>query len=270
MRSTIDKPSTSAFWRDDALPFLEARSVTGACGMGYARHTHDTFSIGAVTGGRSTYWNGRRQEDIAAGTVVVINPEEAHACNPLPGIPWSYRMLYVDPQWLAGVQHDGEVGEFQPFAAMSSTALFGGFNRLFDILQDRTAEALQKQGAAVAFFSAMREQLGTLARQGGEVDRKLARAADYLECRYAHAVTLDELCAAAGLSEAHLIRAFKRRYGMTPHAYLLDVRIKRGKARLREGAAIAQVAHEVGFADQAHFQRAFKRHVAATPGQYRR
>jgi AraC-like DNA-binding protein len=260
---------THAFWRNAALPYLEARSVAGVCGMGYARHTHDTFSIGAVTGGQSTYWNGRRQEEIAAGTVVVINPEEVHACNPAAGVPWSYRMLYIDPRWLATVQHEGE-GSFQPFEAMSTTRLFAGFNHLFETLQDDDAEALQKQGTAVAFFSALQGELGILKRQANDGGSKLARAADYLEAHHACNVTLEHLCAVAELSEAHLIRAFKRRYGMTPHAYLLDARIKRGKARLRNGAAIADVAQEVGFADQAHFQRAFKRHVAATPGQYRR
>jgi AraC-like DNA-binding protein len=55
---------------------------------------------------------------------------------------------------------------------------------------------------------------------------------------------------------------------MTPHEYLLDRRIRRGKALLRSGQSIAQVAQTLGFADQAHFQRTFKRLVAATPGQY--
>jgi AraC-like DNA-binding protein len=258
--------TTSAFWRDAALPYLEARSVAGACGMGYARHTHDTFSIGAVTGGHSTYWNGRRQEEIAAGTVVVINPEEVHACNPAAGVPWSYRMLYIDPRWLATLQHGDGGGSFQPFEAMSTMRLFAGFNHLFDALQDADANALQKQGTVVAFFSALQGELGVLRQQAHNGGSKLARAADYLEAHHADVVTLEDLCAVAELSEAHLIRAFKRRYGMTPHAYLLDARIKRGKARLRSGAAIADVAQETGFADQAHFQR----HVAATPGQYRR
>ncbi|MEK1841693.1 MAG: helix-turn-helix domain-containing protein, partial [Pseudomonas sp.] len=39
--------------------------------------------------------------------------------------------------------------------------------------------------------------------------------------------------------------------------------------QLRSGKLIADVALEAGFADQAHFQRAFKQHLAATPGQYR-
>lgn len=90
------------FWRDAALPFIEARAIRGGRDLCYARHTHDTFSIGAVTGGVSTYWNRRSKETIVAGSVVVINPEDAHACNPAAAQPWSYRMFYVDVDWLAG------------------------------------------------------------------------------------------------------------------------------------------------------------------------
>jgi len=56
---------------------------------------------------------------------------------------------------------------------------------------------------------------------------------------------------------------------MTPHAYLVNRRIQYGRARLKQGHAIAEVALEAGFSDQAHFQREFKRLSAATPGQYR-
>ncbi|MNC54231.1 HTH-type transcriptional activator RhaS [compost metagenome] len=74
---------------------------------------------------------------------------------------------------------------------------------------------------------------------------------------------------AAGLSTSYLIRAFKQQFGLTPHGYLLDQRVQFARARLRRGALIAEVALEAGFADQAHLQRAFKRHLAATPGHYR-
>jgi AraC-like DNA-binding protein len=63
--------------------------------------------------------------------------------------------------------------------------------------------------------------------------------------------------------------SFKRHYGMTPHAFLVNRRIQFARRQLREGKLIADVALDSGFADQAHFQRAFKQHLAATPGQYR-
>ena len=79
-----------------------------------------------------------------------------------------------------------------------------------------------------------------------------------------------ELVEASGLSASHLVRAFKARYGLPPHAWLLNHRIQRSRAALRDGRPIAEVAQAFGFADQAHLQRAFKRLVAATPGEYRR
>jgi AraC-like DNA-binding protein len=57
---------------------------------------------------------------------------------------------------------------------------------------------------------------------------------------------------------------------MTPHSYLINSRIQYAQTRLRRGGEIAEVALAAGFADQAHFQRAFKQFLAATPGQYRR
>ena len=77
------------------------------------------------------------------------------------------------------------------------------------------------------------------------------------------------ICEAASLSEAYLIRAFEQRYHMTPHAYLINRRIQHAQTQLREGALIADIAHQTGFADQAHFQRVFKKYLAATPGQYK-
>lgn len=82
-------------------------------------------------------------------------------------------------------------------------------------------------------------------------------------------LSLSQLSAVAGLTPSHFVRAFSQHYGMTPHAYLLDRRIRHARTLLKQGQPLAEVALASGFADQAHFQRQFKRRVAATPGQYR-
>ena len=56
---------------------------------------------------------------------------------------------------------------------------------------------------------------------------------------------------------------------MTPYAYLINKRIQYSQQQLKDGASISTVALDTGFADQAHFQRTFKRLVAATPNEYR-
>ena len=109
----------------------------------------------------------------------------------------------------------------------------------------------------------------TPARWDDRPPQHLQRAAELMQDDSASPLSLSQLSAVAGLTPSHFVRAFSRHYGMTPHAYLLDRRIRHARTLLKQGQPLAEVALASGFADQAHFQRQFKRRVAATPGQYR-
>ncbi|WKV86612.1 AraC family transcriptional regulator [Pseudomonas sp. B24_DOA] len=262
------------FWRDDALPFIEARAIDDGREVCYARHSHAHFSIGAITAGRSTYVHEQAQYEVAAGTVVLMNPGDVHACNPIDDQPWSYVMLYVETPWLTDLQH--QLGfaaelEFRRFSDthLADAELFGKLMGLYEVLVDDQLEALAKQSAAVEFFSDLQLRLNPAAQPIREPNFKLERAADFIRGHCTEVLSLEAICAAAQLSPSYLIRAFKQRYGMTPHAFVVNQRIQFARERLRSGRLIADVALEAGFADQAHFQRAFKQHLAATPGQYR-
>ncbi|GAB7129728.1 AraC family transcriptional regulator [Silvimonas sp. JCM 19000] len=265
---------TPVFWRDPAMPWLELRTVLDGRTVCYAPHTHETFSIGAITGGQSLYINGTQRRQVQTGDLVIINPEQVHACNPLTDAAWAYHMFYVDVTWLAGLQYElgfTPAAAFQPFATTLSAdpALYAGLTRLAASLHEGAGDHLLQQSQAIAFFSELQLALGPARPPRQPAHHKLQRAADLIREQYAETLTLDQLCAAAELSATHLIRGFKQHFGMTPHAYLTNRRIQVSRTRLRQGAAIAEVAHEVGFADQAHLQRAFKQMMATTPGHYR-
>src|SRR5207244_3397162 len=103
---------------------------------------HETFSIGIVADGRCNYSNWKTRERIGAGSVVVMNPGDVHACNPIDDEPWSYRMLYVDVAWLADIQQGLDINRndgFRPFSTTVTTqpGLYAGLNRLYDVLIDR-------------------------------------------------------------------------------------------------------------------------------------
>lgn len=263
------------FWRDASLPFIEARSIDEGRKVCYAPHSHETFSIGAISRGRTDYVNKAARQRVGPGAVVVMNPGDVHGCNPVADEPWSYRMLYVDRSWLGALQHEWGVSanqDFRPFAATMSTApaLYAGFNRFYDLLTDGAADQLLRQCAAVSFFEQVQSSFDPATVAEREQNRKLERAAEYIGDNCTAALKLEDICGASGLSPSYLIRAFRKRYGMTPHAFLLNRRIQLARGLLKGGGAIADVALETGFADQAHFQRIFKQFSAATPGQYRR
>ncbi|MCS4502682.1 AraC family transcriptional regulator [Arhodomonas aquaeolei] len=261
------------FWRDPALPFLEARRVTDGRRVCYARHSHESFSIGAVTGGNSTYWNQGRAETVAPGTVVVMNPEAVHACNPIDERPWSYDMLYLDTAWLGALQRElGAPGhlDVQLYTARSSRhpALYRRLTTLCDTLFDPDAGRLARETEATALVVEMQRCLTPRMPPSGNDPLGLRRAADYIDTHCTEAIGLDDICRVAGLSRSHLVRCFKAHFGLTPHAFLTDRRVRFARRQLRRGRPIAEVAADCGFADQAHFQRTFKRLQAATPGQY--
>ncbi|MEO8644472.1 AraC family transcriptional regulator [Pseudomonas sp.] len=276
MKPAVAKDADKAprFWRDDALPFIEARSIADGREVCYTRHAHEHFSIGAITVGRSTYLHEQSEFQVSAGTVVLMNPGDVHACNPIDDQPWSYLMLYVETPWLTDLQHQLGFGQDPAFRRFSITHLhdadlFAGLKGLYEVLVDDQHDILRKHSAAVEFFTDVQQRLNPGDQPLREPNFKLERAAEYIRDNCTQLLKLEDICAAAQLSPSYLIRAFKQHYGMTPHAFVLNQRIQFARERLRSGKLIADVALEAGFADQAHFQRVFKQHLAATPGQYR-
>lgn len=97
------------------------------------------------------------------------------------------------------------------------------------------------------------------------------RCVEILNDRLAEKITLSELAAQFNLSPFHFARVFKREIGMPPHEYQLQLRIARARELLRRTPrrTIADIAFELGFFDESHFRRHFRRIVGATPGEFR-
>ena len=270
MSRTEAGPDRHSFWYDPALPFIEARAVQDGRHVCYDKHSHAHFSIGAITGGHSHYLNQRSLQEVGPGSLVLMNPEEVHACNPIADQPWSYLMFYLDTDWLRSQQEEAGLGsEFRPFdmTASRDPLLYQGLQHLHHQLV-QAPDPLAREVACHLFSRQLLARL-TPARWDDRPPQHLQRAAELMQDDSASPLSLSQLSTVAGLTPSHFVRAFSQHYGMTPHAYLLDRRIRHARTLLKQGQPLAEVALASGFADQAHFQRQFKRRVAATPGQYR-
>jgi transcriptional regulator GlxA family with amidase domain len=93
-------------------------------------------------------------------------------------------------------------------------------------------------------------------------------ALQYMTRHYANPITLKDLSKVNAQTPSQMIRAFRKELGITPHAWLIRLRVERGTDLLERGEPIASVASEVGFVDQTHFTRHFKRVHGETPARF--
>ncbi|MGF1481542.1 MAG: helix-turn-helix domain-containing protein [Cyanophyceae cyanobacterium] len=114
-------------------------------------------------------------------------------------------------------------------------------------------------------YSAQMPQLP--AYSGGLLAGKLRQVVDYINAHLDQDLSLRELAAVTGISPHYFSQLFKQSTGVTPHQYVIRCRIERAKVLLKK-LPISEVATEVGFSDQSHLHRHFKRLVGVTPKEF--
>jgi AraC family transcriptional regulator len=84
-------------------------------------------------------------------------------------------------------------------------------------------------------------------------------------------ISVSMLSSVVGLSRSYFSHAFRRSVGLTPHAHVVRSRIERAMTLMAHSeASLSEVALAVGFADQSHFSRVFRRLTGVTPAHWRR
>ncbi|MFI2102767.1 AraC family transcriptional regulator [Isoptericola sp. NPDC019693] len=263
------------FWHDAALPQLEARRSCqdAAC---YRPHSHERFSVGRIDAGTTRFTGADGGlVPLAAGDVILIPAGHVHSCNPDRG-RWEYGMIHADQDWVAGLLPVGSDALLTGITVLRAPDAYRRVRDVEDLLfaagdgcavdGPQVAEALRHALRACAATSAHR-RIDPLTD-----DALLERLRPVLARLHEDASTpaLDELATVAGMDRYALVRTMKRATGLTPVAWRHNDRVTAARAMLRAGRPLAETAHALGFADQSHFHRVFRAHVAATPGAYRR
>lgn len=103
----------------------------------------------------------------------------------------------------------------------------------------------------------------------GLTPQQMRRVIDYIQAYLGQDLSLEALAHQAGYSPYHFARLFRQTTGMSPHHFVLQLRIERAQQLLKErDLPLADIALESGFANQSHFTRAFKQHLGLTPRTY--
>ena len=109
-----------------------------------------------------------------------------------------------------------------------------------------------------------------MSRAVEESNRRMLRARDAMDLRFAEPLDIPALARIAHVSEAHFIRTFRATFGETPHRYLQRRRVERSMFMLREtDRSVTEICLDVGFSSLGTFSRTFHEIVGVSPTAYR-
>jgi len=236
----------------------------------FPRHSHDEFGIGIMTSGAQRSWSVLGHVESEAGDVIMVNPGEMHDGVPVEGSARGWKILYLDPTLVArelateGTEHEVVL---RPVAR--DLALARHLARFFTLIKDQTADSLALEESLLycVMCALRRHQLH--GPRVGHGSPPVLKAIERLDGAPELPTTLRELAQLCGLSRFQLLRGFAREVGITPHAYLIQRRVRLARRLLSTGSSPSDAAFLAGFADQSHMTRAFVRQFGITPGRYK-
>jgi AraC-like DNA-binding protein len=238
----------------------------------YAPHSHEALVIAVTEAGGAEFKSRGQQDEAKTSTLLVFNPDEPHSGRMGRSQRWRYRGLYLTAPAITVIQATLGVEPSPCFTRNSfdDLDLISAFLALHRALDDGR-DPFEERELLVESFGALidRHAAGPGRIAAAPHDRsKVAIVADLMWERHAEDPTLDELGTEVGLTPFQLIGLFKKTTGLTPHAYLTQIRLKAAIAGLKTGAPIADAAVAAGFYDQSALTKHFKRAYGITPLQW--
>lgn len=254
------------------VDLMHARYVTQI----FAPHFHEGYCLGVIEQGALGFRYMGENVVAPAGAVNLAVPGEVHTGHAADGVGWTYRMFYLDADLMvsAASQMTGKRASL-PFiraGVLFDVRLARRIHCLHRCMNDPRTTALEKETGLLAVVTRVIRQYGeprSAAMESGREPVAVETARAYIQAHYDRDISVRDLAALTGLSPYHFIRVFSGQIGLTPHAYLVQVRVQQARQLLATGETPSQAALSAGFFDQSHLTRHFKRILGVTPGQYR-
>ncbi len=224
-------------------------------------HFHSNFTLGIIEqGDRALSYRGM-QNALHENDIFMIQPFEPHGCKPMNHPTHCYKMISMplDPSY------------YFPQLKVVDADLLRDIRKIHAI-----AEYENSGSNWVALYDSivLRLMKFAITDHHSDLDRDIAlniqRAKKFIEKNCHVDISLNQLASLACLSEYHFNRYFHKCYGLSPYAYYLVCKMKKSQGLLINSNSVTEAAYEMGFFDQSHFTRLFKKHIGVSPGKFLR
>ncbi|PKF77904.1 AraC family transcriptional regulator [Vibrio sp. vnigr-6D03] len=236
----------------------------------FSRHSHEGYTVGVIETGAQRFYRGSGYHIAPSDSIILVNADELHNGHSASEGGWSYQAMYPLPEHFELIGQPLCGAPFFPEPVVYDPLLANQFRSLFSVLK-RSRNRLTRETCLYQTLLALVLRHGKTcpdSKLPGVAKNNMQIAKEFLDDLPQANVSLEELASMAHLSTYHFAREFKKAYGIPPHAYQLQARLRVAKKWLRAGMKVADIANDLGFHDQSHFHRHFKSALGVTPMQY--
>lgn len=259
-------------FRNDALPQVEIKVSEGYDEFACRLHSHREYSLGIIHKGLTRNNIPGRTFTLKENDTILFPPELVHLCNPDRDLPYSFTMIYMEQHWFEAAFLDSSSG-----SDVLRGHIMGSQRKTLKRLVDSLPESdTDMQSWEEEFIQCIGELLlqeeaslpPSSAPGTDAMDALVEDLRQELEDLSSPRRSLEDVAARAGLSRFSLIRRFRKAYGLPPHAYLQNRRIRYCLDALKQGEEMSRIALDAGFTDQSHMIKVFRLYTGMTPGEY--
>lgn len=230
-------------YKSDRKNLIELISYV-SCNIAYPEHIHSShYTIGYMQDGEILIKTGNETFTVTGGDSFVIEPNKNHEILPVSEFYTMTSVCIAQDYLLSSDPQD---------CLEKLMKLWGEkFESVREQLED-TLTVLYAQVTGIRFLPSLFTQ---------EIMQHIIEEPQ-------GSFSIEDMAQSVCVSPYHLIRQFKKEYGITPHKFQLQTRIRSAQMALRAGENLLDVASNTGFCDQSHFDRIFKRFVGMSPSEY--
>ncbi|WP_161630008.1 helix-turn-helix domain-containing protein [Desulfogranum mediterraneum] len=239
-------------------------------------HIHEGHVLWVNSEGAEQYHLQGRSALLQPGWVSIIEPGVVHANHACTPAKRHLRSLYLDRKFFSYLEKllsgSSWGGSLLPTVVVRDGRCWQKTITLHQAIITARDQLLIDELLLSLFTSIRQANFREKLDHGstGKASKRLNRVVDSMRAGLDEELSLEILAGISDCSAFHLIRLFREQLGMSPHAYLVQLRLERARQLLDSGQPIAEAALLAGFADQSHLTRRFKRRYGLTPGSYLR
>lgn len=255
------------------LEGMEVLSCSG--GHSFANHLHDGYVLWLNSESGEHFSLNGTSDILSPGSIAIIEPGVIHANRPCLPKRRHLRSFYFSEEFFRNLYENFSGADTKTPSlkncVIEDPLLWQKFIDLHNVLF-QSNDLLGIESAAITAFSGLSDRGGSRDAPSNldvKNESRIKTIIDFFHANLDRQFSLSELADLVQCGSYHLIRLFRKQKGMSPHAYLIQLRLEHARQMLEKGQSIVDAALSSGFSDQSHLTRKFKIRYGVTPGLYR-